>query len=169
MCIVTITFITKNVDYILQLALFRQLPSRMLSRTWGEITSKELPKWCRRPVLGLYVWAFGCDMEEALIEDIREYPSLSKLFTRQLKEGARVVDSECLVVSSSYLCWHVVFIIIAVLCVHLSDDIHLLTIIYQDGPVFMVSRSSLILQFFYSIFVLACIKNIVEPEVIDKA
>ena len=95
-------------DYILQLALFRQLPSRMLSRTWGEITSKELPKWCRRPVLGLYVWAFGCDMEEALIEDIREYPSLSKLFTRQLKEGARVVDSECLVVSSSYLCWHVV-------------------------------------------------------------
>ena len=39
-------------------------------------------------------------MEEALIEDIREYPSLSKLFTRQLKEGARVVSSECLVVSS---------------------------------------------------------------------
>lgn len=88
---------------ILQLALFRQLPSRLLSRTWGRLTSKELPKWSRRPVLGLYVWAFGCDMEEALIEDIREYPSLSKLFTRQLKEDARVVSSDCLVVSSSVL------------------------------------------------------------------
>ena len=129
---------------------------------------KSLPRNYPNGVVDLY-WAFGCDMEEALIEDIREYPSLSKLFTRQLKEGARVVDSECLVVSSSYLCWHVVFIIIAVLCVHLSDDVHLLTVIYQDGPVFMVSRSSLILQLFYSIFVLACIKNIVEPEAIDKA
>ena len=49
------------------------------------------------------MWAFGCNMEEAVIEDIREYPSLSKLFTRQLKEGARVVSSECLVVSSLVL------------------------------------------------------------------
>ena len=89
--------------YIFQLVLFRQLPSRLLSRTWGKLTSKELPRWCRGPVLGLYVWAFGCNMEEALIEDIREYPSLSKLFTRQLKEGARVVSSECLVVSSLVL------------------------------------------------------------------
>ena len=40
-------------------------------------------------------------MEEALIEDIGEYPSLSKLFTRQLKEDARVISSESSVVSCS--------------------------------------------------------------------
>lgn len=86
--------------YIIQLSLFRKLPARLLSRAWGELATKELPKLCRQPVLGLYAWAFGCNMEEALIEDIREYPSLSKLFVRQLKENARTVSSEYAVVSS---------------------------------------------------------------------
>ena len=85
--------------YTLQLVLFRRLPARAVSRMWGNITAKELPKWCRRPVLGLYVWVFGCKMEEALIEDIREYPSLLKLFTRQLKDSARIVSTEHSLVS----------------------------------------------------------------------
>lgn len=79
---------------------FQQLPARTLSRIWGNITAKELPKWCRRPVLGLYVWLFGCKMEEALVEDIREYPSLLKLFTRQLKDGARTICAESSLVSA---------------------------------------------------------------------
>ena len=54
----------------------------------------ELPVWMRKPVLGLYVRAFGCDMKEALVEDLRNYPSLSHLFTRQLKHGSRTISSE---------------------------------------------------------------------------
>ena len=38
-------------------------------------------------------------MEEALIEDITEYPSLLKLFTRKLKESARTVSTEYSLVS----------------------------------------------------------------------
>ena len=80
--------------------LFQRIPARALSRIWGNITAIELPKWCRRPVLGLYVWLFGCKMEEALIEDIREYPSLLKLFTRQLKDDARTISAEYSLVSA---------------------------------------------------------------------
>lgn len=88
------------INYTLQLMVFQRLPARALSRIWGNITAKELPKWCRRPVLGLYVWLFGCKMEEALVEDIREYPSLLKLFTRQLKDGARNICTESSLVSA---------------------------------------------------------------------
>ena len=77
-----------------QLALFRQLPSRMLSRTWGRVNSIQLPVWSRRPLLGLYVWMFGCNMSEAQVEDLREYTNLVELFTRQLKRGARDVSRE---------------------------------------------------------------------------
>ncbi len=75
-----------------QLALFRLLPARMLSRLWGRINRKELPSWLRRPVLGLYVWAFGCDMTEAQVEDLTQYSNLVELFTRKLKPGARDVS-----------------------------------------------------------------------------
>jgi phosphatidylserine decarboxylase len=39
-------------------------------------------------------------MEEAVIEDIREYPSLLKLFTRQLKDSARTISAEYSLVSA---------------------------------------------------------------------
>lgn len=80
-----------------QLYLFRQLPTRMLSRSWGHITAKDLPRWLRRPLLGLYVWLFDCNMEEAAVRDLRDYSSLQALFTRELKEGARRISSNPLV------------------------------------------------------------------------
>ncbi len=69
--------------------MFRLLPARPLSRAWGELASYELPEWLRKPVLGLYVWAFGCKMEEALLEEVGAYKSLMELFTRRLKYGTR--------------------------------------------------------------------------------
>ena len=45
-------------------------------------------------------------MEEAIIEDIKEYSSLLKLFTRRLKENARTVSVEHSLVSPVLLCRH---------------------------------------------------------------
>ena len=84
----------------MQLFLFRLLPARLLSRTWGRTMSLELPLWLRRPVLGLYVWTFGCKMEEAVVEGLEGYGSLMELFTRELKEGARTVSCEHSLVST---------------------------------------------------------------------
>ena len=38
-------------------------------------------------------------MEEAVIEDVKEYASLLQLFTRELKEGARSICQEHVLVS----------------------------------------------------------------------
>lgn len=72
--------------------MFNLLPTRQLSRVWGTLTDSQLPLWLRRPVLGLYVWAFDCKMEEAVVEDLKCYQSLTELFTRRLKNGTRSVS-----------------------------------------------------------------------------
>ena len=77
----------------LQLNMFRLLPTRGLSRSWGYLTNLELPLFLRQPLLGLYVWLFDCQMEEAVVEDLRSYKSLVQLFTRRLKEGTRPISS----------------------------------------------------------------------------
>lgn len=82
-----------------QLSLFRQLSTRALSRTWGALTRQEIPTWLRRPLLGFYVWAFGCKMEEAEEPDLVAYSSLTELFTRKLKTTARLIAKECQLVS----------------------------------------------------------------------
>ena len=82
------TYLSVNVYW--QLSMFRLLPARPLSRAWGSLASSELPDWLRRPVLGLYVRLFGCQMEEATVEDLQSYCSLTQLFTRRLKPGIRI-------------------------------------------------------------------------------
>lgn len=61
---------------------------------------KELPVWLRRPLLGLYVRVFNCNMEEAVEEELMRYVSFSDLFTRQLKEGTRPISSDHSLVGS---------------------------------------------------------------------
>lgn len=87
----------------LQLSLFRQLSTRALSRTWGALTRQEIPTWLRRPLLGFYVWAFGCKMEEAEEPDLVAYSSLTELFTRKLKTTARLIAKECQLVRANAL------------------------------------------------------------------
>eukprot|EP00051_Salpingoeca_urceolata_P019624 m.288879 g.288879 ORF g.288879 m.288879 type:complete len:417 (+) comp19455_c0_seq4:338-1588(+) len=75
------------------------LPTRSLSRAWGWINEKTLPRFLRRPILGLYANAFGCNMQEAVVEDLTAYTSLQELFTRKLKPSTRPVSNEGLMVS----------------------------------------------------------------------
>lgn len=65
---------------------------------------KELPVWLRRPLLGLYVRVFNCDMEEAVEEELVRYGSFSDLFTRQLKAGTRPISSDQALVCSYSPC-----------------------------------------------------------------
>nr|XP_060641200.1 phosphatidylserine decarboxylase proenzyme, mitochondrial isoform X1 [Anolis sagrei ordinatus] len=72
--------------------LYRSLPTRLVSRAWGRLSRVELPVWLRGPLLGLYAWAFGVDLQEAAIEDLRHYASLSQFFARRLKPHARPLE-----------------------------------------------------------------------------
>nr|XP_037287758.1 phosphatidylserine decarboxylase proenzyme, mitochondrial-like isoform X1 [Rhipicephalus microplus] len=82
----------------LQVSFYRMLPLRMASRWWGWANDIELPVWLRAPVLGLFAWAFRCDVHEAEVEDLRQYRNLGEFFRRSLKPGLRpLCPGDCVV------------------------------------------------------------------------
>uniref|UniRef100_A0A8C3SK49 phosphatidylserine decarboxylase n=1 Tax=Chelydra serpentina TaxID=8475 RepID=A0A8C3SK49_CHESE len=72
-------------------AVYHRAPTRLLSRLWGVLTGLALPRWLRRPLLALYVWAFSVNMAEAAEEDLSGYRSLGELFRRPLKPWVRPI------------------------------------------------------------------------------
>jgi phosphatidylserine decarboxylase len=61
-----------------------------LSRVAGRLSDLRLPPPVLRPLLRLYVRAFGVDVAEAA-EPLGSFPSFNAFFTRRLREGARPV------------------------------------------------------------------------------
>ena len=70
------------------------------------MNSLELPVWLRTPLLSLYIWAFGVNLEEAAVRDLKHYRNLGEFFRRQLGPGHRPVNKEHCVVGSG-LNYHV--------------------------------------------------------------
>ena len=60
---------------------------------------KEVPTWLRRPLYGMYVWKYSCNMAEAAESDLRKYHNFSQLFVRKLKSNSRPVDTANILVS----------------------------------------------------------------------
>lgn len=52
----------------------------------------EIPEVLRRPVFGLYSWAFGCNLEEAEPSSAKDYTTFQSFFTRKLLSEARPID-----------------------------------------------------------------------------
>ncbi|XP_066116197.1 phosphatidylserine decarboxylase proenzyme, mitochondrial isoform X2 [Saccopteryx bilineata] len=84
-----------------EVALYKSVPTRLLSRAWGRLNQVELPQWLRRPVYSLYIWTFGVNMKEAAVEDLHHYRNLSEFFRRKLKPQARPVSGLHSVISPS--------------------------------------------------------------------
>ncbi|CAL8384484.1 unnamed protein product [Gadus morhua 'NCC'] len=81
-----------------QVALYRSIPTRLVSRAWGRLNRVELPAWLRKPVYRLYIWTFGVNMKEAEVEDLASYRNLGEFFRRPLKPHTRpVCPSSCVI------------------------------------------------------------------------
>ncbi|XP_076140464.1 phosphatidylserine decarboxylase proenzyme, mitochondrial isoform X2 [Alosa pseudoharengus] len=81
-----------------QVALYKTIPTRLLSRAWGRLNQVDLPTWLRKPIYNLYIWTFGVNMKEAAVEDLHHYRNLGEFFRRKLKPQARpVCDSHCVI------------------------------------------------------------------------
>ncbi|XP_030624336.1 phosphatidylserine decarboxylase proenzyme, mitochondrial isoform X2 [Chanos chanos] len=79
-----------------QVALYKSIPTRLLSRAWGRLNQVDLPTWLRKPIFSLYIWTFGVNMKEAAVEDLHHYRNLGEFFRRKLKPQVRpVCDSHC--------------------------------------------------------------------------
>lgn len=73
--------------------LYRKMPLKVMSRAWGKLNKLDLPVVMRKPLLGLYVWMFDCNLSEAEDPDLRNYKNLGEFFRRTLKPGVRTVDT----------------------------------------------------------------------------
>ena len=77
--------------HTLQLYLCRKLPSRALSHSSGRLARAYMPRLLRRPLFGVFVRLFGCNMAEAVEQDLQSYPNFHSLFTRSLKHEVRPI------------------------------------------------------------------------------
>ena len=83
-----------------QVYVLSTLPLRSISRIWGKLNAIELPLFLRVPGYRLYSWIFGCRLDELKEQDLRKYRNLAEFFSRELREGARVIDHFADLVSS---------------------------------------------------------------------
>lgn len=72
--------------------MYRIMPLKAMSRAWGKFNQLELPVMLRRPLLGLYVWMFDCNVEEAMETELKNYKNLGEFFRRILKPDVRLVS-----------------------------------------------------------------------------
>ncbi|XP_052865528.1 phosphatidylserine decarboxylase proenzyme, mitochondrial isoform X1 [Anopheles cruzii] len=82
-----------------QAKVYCSLPLRVMSRAWGWMADRKVPKPARPVLYGLYSHTFGVKMEEAATADYKDYRSLGEFFTRPLREDARPIDSNTCMVS----------------------------------------------------------------------
>ncbi|KAL3858156.1 hypothetical protein ACJMK2_012762 [Sinanodonta woodiana] len=80
--------------------LYRKMPLKAMSRAWGKFNDFNLPIFMRKPLLGLYIWMFGCNLEEALDQNLKNYKNLGEFFRRQLKPDARTINADQNIVTS---------------------------------------------------------------------
>lgn len=69
------------------------LPLRSISRLWGRFNAIELPVFLRVPGYKLYSWIFGCRLDELKEPDLTKYRNLAEFFSRELRPGARIIDT----------------------------------------------------------------------------
>ncbi|KAJ1789683.1 phosphatidylserine decarboxylase 1, partial [Coemansia sp. RSA 2399] len=75
-----------------QLHVLSTLPLKAMSRLFGSFNEIEIPRVLRSPLLRLYAWIFGCNIDDMKDPDLSHYPNLAAFFYRELKDGARPVD-----------------------------------------------------------------------------
>eukprot|EP01127_Copromyxa_protea_P009230 TRINITY_DN2160_c0_g1_i1.p1 TRINITY_DN2160_c0_g1~~TRINITY_DN2160_c0_g1_i1.p1 ORF type:complete len:408 (+),score=103.89 TRINITY_DN2160_c0_g1_i1:162-1226(+) len=77
---------------------FSYIPTRFLSQLWGSFTNIQFPSAVETKIINAYAYAFGCNLEEAE-KEVSEYPSLAHFFRRNLKPGARPIESQAQMIS----------------------------------------------------------------------
>ena len=86
-----------------QIYVLSTLPLRSISRLWGKFNAIELPVFMRAPGYKLYSWIFGCRLDELKEPDLTKYRNLAEFFSRELRPGARIIDTSAQLVYSSLL------------------------------------------------------------------
>jgi len=73
--------------------LFIIIPKSLLSRAFGALTRIPFPQWILQPVINRYSKAYGVKTEEYLPPE-KGFKNFNSFFTRQLKPGVHIIDSD---------------------------------------------------------------------------
>lgn len=73
--------------------IYTVLPWRLLSRSWGRLNQKTLPKTLRVPVYSFYIYMTGVNLSEAANQKLSSYKCLNSFFRRQMKNGVREIST----------------------------------------------------------------------------
>jgi phosphatidylserine decarboxylase len=71
------------------------LPKHLLSRLVAKLGDTRI-SWLKNLLINLAIDAFNIDIDEAISSDPDDYASFNDFFMRELKEGAREIDSDAL-------------------------------------------------------------------------
>lgn len=83
----------------IEVAFYKLLPLKLISRGWGFINSVYLPPSLRVGVIRWYARTFMCCVDEAEEPDLTKYQNLGQFFRRKLRQGVRPVDEMASIVS----------------------------------------------------------------------
>ncbi|KAK9500552.1 hypothetical protein O3M35_001796 [Rhynocoris fuscipes] len=75
---------------------YKSLPLRAMSRMCGHLSRVSVPTLLRNPIYGSYARFFSVDTSE-MSQPIIDYGCFGDFFARDLKEGVRPLDEDCLV------------------------------------------------------------------------
>ena len=87
------TFRTETEAANFKSKIYANLPWRFLSRTWGKVHKKRIPKCLRSLAYNTYIWMTGVTLEEAKNQDLTSYKNLNSFFRREIREELRPVAS----------------------------------------------------------------------------
>lgn len=73
--------------------LFIIIPKSLLSRAFGAVTRIPFPRWILHPVINWYSKAYGVKTEEYIPPE-KGFKNFNSFFTRQLKPGVHIIDSD---------------------------------------------------------------------------
>ena len=82
-----------------QTVLFRQLPLKTVTKVVGKLFACRFPYPLNVAAVACFAWVTKIDINEARDNNLSNYESILKLFTRTLKEGIRPVNTVHAVVS----------------------------------------------------------------------
>ena len=70
----------------------RLLPQRLLGRFIYRLSRSER-KWIKSPLVAWFARQYEIDLDDARVPDLEAYPSFNAFFTRELRAGARTIDT----------------------------------------------------------------------------
>uniref|UniRef100_A0A7E4UTK1 phosphatidylserine decarboxylase n=1 Tax=Panagrellus redivivus TaxID=6233 RepID=A0A7E4UTK1_PANRE len=89
-----------------KIRLYTSLPLAATSRCFGYVANVTIPVFLRETLFGTFASMYNCRLDEAIVSDLKSYPSLASFFNRALKTETRPISAVSLVAPADGIVLH---------------------------------------------------------------